>query len=109
MGGELRVKENVASLKLQRKMEDIYNVLIQNSRYSNICTLSGRTALDPRKQIQNLPRSENKKNAQEAYYCLDRYSTVISRPQLERKKLCKGGGGGGVKIWPRNSCVALID
>ena len=52
VGVELRVKENVASLKLQRGMEDIYDALIQNSRYSNICTLSGRTALDPRKQIQ---------------------------------------------------------
>ena len=40
VGVELRVKENVASLKLQRKMEDIYNALIQNSSYSNICTLS---------------------------------------------------------------------
>ena len=56
---------------------------------------------------ENKYRSENKKNAQEAYYCLDRYSTVISRPQWQRKKLYKGGGGGGVKIWPRNSCVAL--
>ena len=39
VGVELRVKENVASLKLQRGMEDIYDALIQNSRYSNICTL----------------------------------------------------------------------
>ena len=104
VGVELRVKENVASLKLQRGMEDIYDALIQNSRYSNICTLSGRTAWYPRKQVQTLPRSKNKKDAQEACYCLDRYSTVISRPQWQRKKLYKGGGGQNM-AW--NSCVAL--